>query len=94
MRLMGRNAFLVVTRNTPTHTHTPRSIFNADFHTLYCPSFHLRFKKDPVAERVIRDVNQVAAKSISAEVRDGMIRSKIAERKKKPSLKTKADIVR
>ena len=92
---MGRNAFLVITRNTPTHTHTPRSIFNADFHTLYCPSFHLRFKKDAVqTERVIRDVNQVAAKSISAEVRDGMIRSKIAERKKKPSLKTKADIVR
>ena len=45
-------------------------------------------------ERVIWDVNQVAAKLISAEVRDGMIRSKITERKQKPSLKTKADIVR
>ena len=44
-------------------------------------------------ERTIRDVNSVAAKSTSSQVRDGMIRSITADRRSKPKLKTKANMI-
>ena len=44
-------------------------------------------------ERTIRDVDRVASKSTSSEIQDGMVRSAMTDRKSKPKLKTKADMI-
>ena len=44
-------------------------------------------------ERTIRDIDGVAAKSTSSEVLEGMVRAITADRRKKPKLKTKADMI-
>ena len=42
---------------------------------------------------MIRDVDRVAPMSTSDKVRDGMVRGTLADRKSKPRLETKTDLL-
>ena len=44
-------------------------------------------------ERMIREVDRVAPMSTSDKVRDGMVRGTLADRKAKPRLETKTDLL-
>ena len=44
-------------------------------------------------ERMIRDIDKVASKSTSEEKRDGMVQFLLADRKAKPSLQIKSDVI-
>ena len=44
-------------------------------------------------ERMIRDVDRVASMSTNDAVRDGMVRGILADRKDKPRLETKTDLL-
>ena len=46
-----------------------------------------------LTERLIRDVDRVASQSTSGEIRDGMVRSLLEDRRQKPKLDTKTDLV-
>ena len=46
-----------------------------------------------LTERLIRDVDRIVSQSTSGEMRDGMMRSLLEERKQKPKLDTKTDLM-
>ena len=46
-----------------------------------------------LTERLMRDVDRVASQSTSGEIRDGMVRSLLEDRRQKPKLDTKTDLV-